>query len=495
MNFKDIEFGKIAAEDELTFSPQLLIDGFFDEYGYIDAINHSEKFLIIGPKGSGKSAIGSRLDLTQKDRNSFVKLHPLENFPYDLFSGVLPGREAPEIRYPENWEFILMVASLNSFVKDTSFKFPSNRKAVFKSLIDLGLLSDNSKISLDKIVKKTTDKQFKLTLNGLGVAASSSNEKISDTKKLYASLQECFYSITLKSKHLLIIDGLDNVLTTRINQFKSLSALIVAADKINKMFYRNHIDAKIIVMCRTDLFDRLSEPNMNKIKQNSGIILDWFQRTKDLKSTNLAKLLNLRAKASLGEEIDVFETFFPLNMTIGKGPRSTIQILFDHTRHLPRDIIMLFNQIQMSTRDYKGVSAPEIISALDTYSKNYFISEIKDQLCGFQIDNDIEKIFQLLAKLGYYRFDMSLLEETIKCDTRFNSIDLSNMLNSLFDCNAIGNFDRNSGHITFKYRNQYSQFNPNQLILVHYGLQRALNLNRAQEQLQNNSSNFFNEYA
>jgi hypothetical protein len=373
-----------------------------------------------------------------------------------------------------------MVASLNSFIDDNNFKFPSNRTAVFKSLVDLGLLSDRKKISLDKIVKTTTDKEFKLTLNGLGVKASSSDEVISGTKKLYSSLRECFYSIKLSSKHFIVIDGLDNVLTSRVGQFKSLSALIVAADKINKTLYRNNIDAKIIVMCRTDLFNRLSDPNKNKIKQNCGIVLDWFQNIYDLKSTNLAKLLNLRAKASLGEEIDVFETFLPAYMTCGKNSKSTVQVLFDHTRHLPRDIIMLFNQIQANTNDYKGVSAPNIKNALDIYSNNYFIDEIKDQLSGFHNNDDIENIFKLISKIGFYRFNISALEQMIKCDDRFSELNLNNMLNALFDCNAIGNLDRNSNHITFKYRNQYSEFNPNQFIIVHYGLQKALRLDRAQ---------------
>lgn len=47
MNFRDIEFGKIAAEDELTYSPQLLLHGFLDAYGYINAITNTEKFVTI----------------------------------------------------------------------------------------------------------------------------------------------------------------------------------------------------------------------------------------------------------------------------------------------------------------------------------------------------------------------------------------------------------------------------------------------------------------
>lgn len=438
--------------------------------------------MILGPKGSGKSAIGSKLEINaqQSDKTCLVKCYPLENFPYNRFSDIIPCREAPETKYPDNWEFVLMVASLNSFVNDSSFKFPSKSTEILQTLIKLNLLSLDSKISLEKIVKTTTDKKFKVTLHGIGYESSSSQEKISDVKKLYTSLQECFYSIKIKSKHLIIIDGLDNVLTHREKQYKSLSSLIVAADKINKRFYRSSLDAKIIIMCRTDLFDKLSEPNKNKIKQTAGIVLDWYQNTSDLKSTNLARLINLRAEISLKTSIDVFDTFLPTEIYHGGRERKTTQVLFDYTRHLPRDIILLFNEIQKHSDDYGMVSKSAVQSALVTYSRDYFISEIKDHLCGFLNDEEIEKTFQLIAKIGKYRFNIHKLGEAAQSEDRFSSIYLNNMLNALFDCNAIGNVEINSTHVTFKYRNQYAEFNPKQDIIVHYGLQKVLNLNRAQ---------------
>lgn len=61
MNFQAINFGKAAAEKEKSYHPRLLIEGFFDDYNYIDKIRNDEVFLVVGSKGSGKSAIGSRL--------------------------------------------------------------------------------------------------------------------------------------------------------------------------------------------------------------------------------------------------------------------------------------------------------------------------------------------------------------------------------------------------------------------------------------------------
>lgn len=481
MSFKTISFGRISAEDELTYSPGLLINGFFDDYGYIDSIRNSEKFLMIGPKGSGKSAIGSKLEVDAlSDPTSFVKSYLLENFPYESFGDILPKREGPEITYPDSWEFILMVACLNSFVKDDSnFDYPHKYKAVFQMLIKMGLLlKDNEKLTLEKIVKTTTSKQIKGVLK-LGFEFSSSQEKVTDTKKLYAHLKECFGLVKVKNNHYIIIDGLDSVLSTEKNQLSSIAALIVTADRMNKNFYRNGMKVKIIVMCRTDMFYKLSKPDLNKVKQNGGIVLDWFQNTSELSSTNLAKLINLRAKVSLGKEVNVFETFLPQYMTSGKNNKKTIQVLFDHTRHLPRDMIMLFNNIQEHTKDSNCVSVNDIQTALGAYSKNYFIGEIKDQLYGFLDNNDIEKTFQLLAKTGWYRFNISNLEAAIQDDNGFSSMNLNSILNALFNCNAIGNIDRNTNHVTYKFRNQYAEFNPNQSIVVHYGLQKGLNLNRS----------------
>ncbi len=114
MGFKDIEFGMAAAEKEKSNSPHLLIEGFLDAYGYIDELLNGNKFLILGQKGSGKSAIGSKLELLSKEKKYYTKQYYLGSFPYKPFSEIIPGTEPPETRYPNHWELILLIASLNS---------------------------------------------------------------------------------------------------------------------------------------------------------------------------------------------------------------------------------------------------------------------------------------------------------------------------------------------------------------------------------------------
>ena len=477
MKFKDIKFGRISAEDEFTYSPELIIDGFLDAYGYIDDVLNTEKFLILGPKGSGKSAIGTKLELISKDNEDmFTKKFYLQNFPYNRFSGFLHSSEAPEIKYPKNWEYLLILACLNSFMSDDSFKYPKKARNILKMLMDLGLLSTDGKIQLEQIVKTTTDSKLNINLKALRYEKSKSYEKITDIKQLFSILSEIFYSIELKSKHYIILDGLDFVLSKRENQVKSISALILAVDQMNKTFYMKGIPAKIIVMCRTDMFNSLSGPNQNKIKQNSAIVLDWFQDTSNLKNSNLAKLISLRTKISLKTEIDIFKVCLPPDLYHKGIKKETIRVLLDYTRHTPRDIIQLFNEIQHHTGRSTRPSKENIKYALISYSKEYFVGEIKDELYGFVDARELKYLIPLLITMGKSRFDIKELEDVIKSNDKFKSINSNRLVNVLFNCNAIGNIDKSTNFVTFKYRNPYAEFNPNNDILIHNGLQKALNL-------------------
>lgn len=79
-----------------------------------------------------------------------------------------------------------------------------------------------------------------------------------------------------ESRHLLVIDGLDDVLTAATVQYDSLAALVLEVSRLNSLFRRSATNAKVLLLCRTDLYERLPGPNKNKIRQDSGVSLDWY---------------------------------------------------------------------------------------------------------------------------------------------------------------------------------------------------------------------------
>lgn len=490
MNFKDIEFGATEAEYEKSYLPDLLINGYLDEYGYTNQILKGPKFLILGTKGSGKSAIGSRLELLANKaspKDLFVTQYFLErDFPYNTFTELIPGKEAPENRYPNHWEFLLLITLLDSFRKDKILIDSCEIDSSALELLEkLGLINR----SLSELVTKAKKSELEVSLKILKYkSATDKEEKPLNIDFLFQILRDSVYSIENENTHLIIIDGLDDMLSHREKQYRSIMALLIAADRINKKLKDSGTNAKIVILCRTDLFDRLSDSNKNKIAQNSSITLNWYQDINVLKSTNLVKLINLRAKISLNKSIDVFDTFFP--KTIDNN-QPTLKVLLNHTRHTPRDFIELINKIKKHSTGDK-VTQFDITNGIYEYSNEYFQREIRDELHGFvDKDDDINTIFHLLTKMEKSTFYFEEISQKKSKNKEFASLDLDKVLDLLFNCSAIGNYKERSGGyswkykggyrprkkiLTFKYLNMHSKFESNEEIVIHRGLRKYLNI-------------------
>ena len=476
--FGDIVFGLAAAEEERSTNPSLLLDGFLDDFGFVKQVREGNKFVILGPKGSGKSAIASRIQLlVNREEGFFVRSYQLGSFPFDAFKEVVPGREAPEIRYPTNWEFLLHVALVESLSADSKCQTDGHPtlSLIAEALRTLGLMPGKD---LTQIVKHTSSREFKVAIPQVLEARLGSEKELGsrDVKTLYATLSDTCRRARPSGRHLIFIDGLDDVLTRRGKQYEALAALLIAADRMNRRLRESGVNAKLIVLCRTDLFELLPDPNNNKIRQDNTVALDWYEDSEDAKSTMLVKLLNQRATLSLRRPVDVLGEFFPSTI-INNQP--TVKTVLDHTRHTPRDIIQLMNRIQSSTRGARP-NRQEVVGGLKKYSQDYLLPEMRNELAGLISPDGATRAFQVLEILGKWEFTFDEFANALKADTRFASLDSMATLERLFECSAVGNVMERAGHsefrFAFKFRNRNAVFNPNSKIIVHRGILKALNL-------------------
>lgn len=467
MTFKNIDFGKSAAENE---PEELLIEGFWDNHGFVNKIINESTYLILGPKGSGKSAIGRKIELLANEEHNFhASRYNLSDFPYKLFSSLFKNKESLEVKYQNDWEYLLLVTLLTNFMDEPNFiKNNPDAKNIIDSFENKGILpSDN----LTEIIKSTAQTEVGAKYIVDASRGSQTDKVPFSISMIYESLKKLCYTIDLESKHFIVIDGLDDVLLGSDKQFSLLGALILVVERMNSRFRERAINAKIIVLCRTDLFNKFPGSNNNKIKQDSSIVLDWYQE-KDIKSTNLVNLINLRAKVSLGKEVDVFEDMFPKTMTRYK--KETLKYLFNYTRHTPRDLIVLLNKIQDATKG-EYPNEDEIWTGIDNYSSEYFLNEITDELHGFLTPEEIEKAMQLLSMMRTTNFMESDMLDKVKCMDGYMILDVHKILNQLFECNSIGNIDKNE-YMSFKHRNSHLCLMTDEHIIIHKGLWKALNL-------------------
>ncbi len=212
---------------------------------------------------------------------------------------------------------------------------------------------------------------------------------------------------------------------------------------------RSQVPAKIILLCRTDLFERLPHPNKNKIRQNAATNINWYAPPDQ---SVLIALVNKRASMSAGREMDVLATYFP--STLRSDGRGSIRSqILEQTRHVPRDVIMLLNNMQQFSGDV--LTSSQIATALAQYSRDYFIPGITDELAGYLRPEQISMFMQLLGATRKVRVSVAALEHQAK-RMHLRDLDVLETVRVLFECSAIGTLDAvlKTGEIqtTFKYR-------------------------------------------
>lgn len=303
-------------------------------------------------------------------------------------------------------------------------------------------------------------------------------------------------TVRSRSRHLLIIDGLDDIFTAEKIQYDSLAALLLEVSRLNALFAKESVPAKILLLCRTDLFEKLPGANKNKLRQDSAIILDWFHDPRQPGESDLVKLVNLKARVTDGSLADIFHTYFPPQMMAARGGRGRrtsqsgqpiVSHLLEFTRHTPRDFIQVLTHIQRfaSTPERhaglirRKLSQDQILSGLRSYSIDYFLPEIEDELVGYFPASVVEAAFSLIGSLRKREFNFKELSTKALEQPRFSELDLPGLVTALFECSAIGNVSsagRRAVFHTSKYRNRNSTLSLQDQLLLHKGMWRALNV-------------------
>lgn len=480
MSLGIIDFGKATGEQEGIDSPLLIKNGFLDKGQIVESIVKGGKSLVLGFKGSGKSTIGEKIRLdcypaVQESKVCAVVAH-LADFPFKSFSKICPGGAEPEAKYPTSWQYLLLTTILTSFLSDPRGRDTENldfRESIEK-LTEAGMLPVKS---LKHMALKASKSSFKVNLAKLLEYTKETSDKVVDQDVMFLDvvdlIKEIIPEFSTQSTHLLVLDGLDDVLTSRDVQMNALSALIFESNRLNIWFKQQKVHAKIVVLCRTDLFERLPIANKNKIKQDSAILLDWYHDPREPEKSQLAKLANLRAGLALGREVDIFSEFFHTKIE----ERPSAQFLLEHTRHTPRDFIQLLNNCK--TFDSGGkLNRSDVVKGVRKYSIDYFLPEIEDEIVGYAEHELFLRFKAAATKLKEREFKYSSLYAKFEVDSQYGEAELHGLLKILFKCSAIGNkwSARGSDRYEFVYRNPHADFDKEKTIVLHKGLWKSLNL-------------------
>lgn len=473
-DFKSISFGYASAEKESARSPELLINGYVDfDDAYKRAISGDE-YLFLGYKGSGKTAIGKRIQLdTAESYDLFSKLIFIGDFPFTSFSKMVRGTPEPEARFPTAWAWLLLLYVLQSLDEDQGVIHPDAElwRRSIAALKEAGMLGGED---ISALVKRTTKRGFRVGIpKVLEMERSQEANADGDISVYVETIKTLLRNIRTESRHIIVIDGLDDIITKRELQFTSIGSLILETARLNEMFHEIGLCVKIIILCRTDLFERTSNANKNKARQDYAVELDWYHDPREPLKSLLVQVANTRASLSLKRSVDVFSEFFPQEV----DRSSPVTYCLEMTRHTPRDFLQLLAHVQKFS-DGGKLTTDQVKSGLRDYSIKYFLPELKDELNGYCTQEEINSFIRATSRLkkrefGYIEFVGEMRKEGVE------EPNARHLLESLFECSGLGNISTmpsGQHYFTFKFRNRNSVLNTSDRIILHRGVWKALNL-------------------
>lgn len=480
-SFKTLTFGFSAAEKEAASYPELLLDGFLDLNGATDRLLTDDHFLVLGYKGSGKSAIAEHLALKAKtDHHLFVRNIRLEELPFAEMQKMAGPSSSTDPGASLLWTWILACNLLDSFRNDDSAPTLQDDTVLGDTVSELERIGILPSPGVPQLVHLTTSKAWTLQIPNLGQAGAEAARTMrlrDDFPIIVDHLKQVIFRFESYNNHLLVIDGLDDLLVDIPTQRVILGGLVSAATRLNEGLAKSAgAAAKVVLLCRTDLFQALPGSNTTKVSEDSSVNIMWYENPRAPLSTSLVNLADRKARVGAPSlPAGGFLKYLPEKV----GQKPALRYILDHTRHTPRDFLRAFHYIQQVGPDKGPLSAADVKAGLRLYSISYFINEVRNELSGFVGQETAERGLETLASLHVSRFTLTELIKKSGVTSDDAKVELRRFAKHLFEVSAIGSVEQRSTgktYFSFKYRNREATFNTQKTAYVHPGLWDALDI-------------------
>lgn len=472
--------GVTEAEGEAHNSSIVLSEVFEDFLDVIKRINN-EKFIILGRKGCGKSAIGEHIyDIAQSDPNIFVKF--IRKTDIDIEQIVQIGiKENQRIEQEMLYKWVILTQLLDLITQNQNVSNLKEMSSLKKFVHRNRGFIDIKKNEIKEIIRENG---FNINLEYFKrfyKAAFNKNITIKEEKasffKLIPYLEEAIVNIfkqDVLNSYILIFDDLDIGYYKSSNDIQTLSELLrISKYYNNELFGRNQLCSKIIILLRNDIAKHLRfNADSAKIFASYAIELNWYEEIYRLQENklNLKKFINKRIARNF--EINGMEYManrpwesFVNEQDFISSSKSSFKYILDHTFYRPRDLILFFKDIDRY-RFPIPISRTNINLLIGNYA-DQMLFEIQNELTASFTKKEIQAIITTLRLVQDKKtFSYNILEKQLA----LNGFDNANeVIDELFYYSLIGNINEHNG-VYFKFREKGSEIrdvNTNESLILH----------------------------
>lgn len=481
-SLKDFYLGNNDGKKEAQYREDF--EQFFYDYNNIyEKVMSKEKYLILGRKGTGKTILAEFMHKKATNSpNVFCSISSYKEFKfYELL--LLKNDDIAPNEYISIWEWVILIELSRMCAKDEGIANNHDKEILVK------FISDNFyslEITSNKVIEITKNNELKGSLGKGALSISGGGGKSTTYQRgsylnYLADLKERVVSVleTSTSEYILIYDELDDKFRDEPKYRDCIISLIKATDSLNLEFIRRKIGAKVMLLLRSDIYSVLNDPDLNKIKMDNSITIDWGRSAR--KDSPLLDLIFLKIKRSTEllrsyKREELFDILFPSPIN-GIPPE---QFLLERSFFRPRDIITYLNMIIDRFPDKPYFPPEGFLDAQRDYSE-YFFQEVRNELSGHMSDEKIDESTILLKQFNKYHFRFAEIQIYFeKNKSLFPSVELRDDLSMLFKFSVIGNRWFPAGKSTYYYswafRDNNARIDFDKEFVVHLGLRKELSM-------------------
>ena len=457
---------------------------YFFNVSYIQEILDNKKWIVLGRKGTGKTAIYEYFIRNESLTNKYI-LIPLnfKDYPWPIHQLYKQNMESELNPYSNSWDYIITLNVLVSYIKnidnkelDTNLK---NVKEIIKKLYGSPFPS------LIDIIKGKILRLDKISFPNVNAGSININlgevsfEKISESKELIDKLKTNAFNLLVYFKDILskirsdkkiiiLFDQLDeNWLEGQLSEY---SKVLISLINICKSVNISNKNIQCILFLRSDIFDTLKFNDKNKIRESSSIDIKW-----NLESLN--DMFFERIIRNKPTDIRIDESLKSNSIFIKKEVRHRAKIfkyIINRTFYRPRDIIVFFNKIRKAHKktDNSFYSSENLYSAANEFSSSLY-NELMDEWTNQK--PEIKNYLKILQNIGNQIFTYGDFNTSYK--NEFKIIDKANVEEALLFLYNNSILGQKKGAIWYYFcNNQYQQIDYKKEFHVNPGLSSRLNL-------------------
>ena len=432
-------FGDVAAEDDSVLE-------YFLSTNAVEQIQRDKAFLVLGRKGSGKTAIVRYF--TESPQQGSSRSLNLRGYPWNIHASRKDCGASDAEAYVASWRYLISVEMASLVLKRASESNHAEAKPIRK------FFNDNygaAEPGLQDILRPPKLKLGRLSftpaimgnqLGGVDLDRSDSNLSFGrELDAVSSALLEATISLCKKiniPRLMLHIDELDQGLSELDEKrSKMIIGLILAAREIRRDSRKKGALIAPVVYLRSDLWNELEFSDKNKISQTQSLHLEWS-------SEALLSLVEARLSAQLGPNASWMAVS---EADLMRGSQTKWNHIVSRTFLRPRDVIRFLNAALASAKSRSEkpliLSNKDIIAARDPYSA-YLKAELDDEILPHWKEwGEALKACSSVATITLDREQFST--EYAKRQTKQLTLSDSEALRMLYQFSVLG-YEKRSGY-------------------------------------------------